>query len=195
MKTSRIALLVISSLFMLSVAAKTADSIGYFETIKKDADIKAGKTYYLRHNLMYERDTWDATNYWRGSLLPINTKVAVGAIGKNSMLIKWDGGSLTIENSKYTKKNMAALAKDMLASQPVPIEKFGEEMAQNISSGTMKKGMTREQIIMTRGHPPAHKTPSITAENAKWTYWTSRYATETLVISGGKLVEGRNVVP
>jgi len=179
----------------LAAAAARADtSIGYFDAIKNDPAIAAGQTYYLRHNLMFEKDTWPATNYWRGTLLPINTKVTVAALGSKSMLIKWDGGSLTIENNNYTKVTMAELAKRMLAPNPVPIEKFGDEMARNILGGTLVKGMTREQVIMTRGFPPGHKTPSVASDNGRWTYWSSTFVTETLVISGGKLVEGRNVV-
>ena len=178
----------------LAAAARAADvSIGYFDTIKSDPDITKGGTYYLRHNLMFEGGIWSATNYWRGTLLPINTKVTVGALGNKSMLIKWDGGSLTIENNNYTKVTMANLAKRMLSPNPVPIEKFGKEMAGNITGGSLVKGMTREQVIMTRGWPPAHKTPSITADNAKWTYWSSNFVTEAVSISGGKLVAGRNV--
>jgi len=179
---------------LAATAARAADSIGYFDTIKNDPDVVAGKTYFLRHNLMFEGASWTATNYWRGTLLPINTKVSVDALGAKSMLIKWDGGSLTIENNNYTKITMLALAKRMLAPNPVPIEKFGDAMARNITGGSLQKGMTREQVIMTRGYPPAHKTPSIDADNAKWTYWSSKFVTEAVTISGGKLVDGRNVV-
>lgn len=178
----------------LAASVQAADSIGYFDTIKNDPDIRAGRTYYLRHNLMYEKGEWDATNYWRGVLLPINTKVTVEYASNKAMRISWESGSLLIENSKYTKCDMATLAKRMLAPNPVPVEKFGGEMAGSIASGTLVKGMTREQVIMTRGYPPAHKTPSITGETGRWIYWTSRYATETLVFKNGKLEKGRNMV-
>ena len=188
------AIMLCLAISLAATAARADVSIGYFDTIKSDPEIVAGKTYFLRHNLMFEAGTWPATNYWRGTLLPINTKAIVDALGNKSMLIKWDGGSLTIENNNYTKVTMSELAKRMLSPDPVPIEKFGDEMARNITSGSLVKGMTREQVIMTRGYPPAHKTPSIAADNAKWTYWSSKFVTETVTISGGKLVDGRNVV-
>ena len=187
-----------AALFCLAIglaatAARADVSIGYFDAIKSDPAIVAGQTYYLRHNLMFEKGAWSATNFWRGTLLPVNTKITVAALGNKSMLIQWDGGSLTIENNNYTKTTMAELARRMLSPNPVPIEKFGDAMAKNITSGSLVKGMTREQVIMTRGYPPAHKTPSITSDNAKWTYWSSNFVTEAVTISGGKLVEGRNV--
>jgi len=179
---------------LAATAARADVSIGYFDTIKSDPDIVAGKTYCLRHNLRYESGSWPATNYWRGNLLLINTKVTVDALDSKTMRIKWSGTSLTIKNNDYTKITMAELAKRMLSPNPVPIEKFGDVMAKNITSGTLVKGMTREQIIMTRGYPPAHKTPSIDSDDGKWIYWVNNFATDTIVISGGKLVEGRNVV-
>jgi len=179
----------------LAAVARAADvSIGYFDTIKNDPDIVAGKTYYLRHNLMFEKGTWPATNYWRGTLLPINTKVTVAALGNRSMLIKWDGGSLTVENTKFTRKTMAEIAKNMLSPNPVPIEKFGDVMAKNIASGVLVKGMTREQVIMTRGWPLGDQTPGVMSDNARWVYATSNFVKETMVISDGKLVAGRNVL-
>jgi hypothetical protein len=180
---------------LAATAARADVSIGYFDTIKSDPEIVAGQTYYLRHNLMFEKDTRPATNYWRGTLLPINTRVTVAGLGDKAMLIRWNDGSLTIENNSYTKTTMPALAKRMLSPNPVPIEKFGGVMAGNIAGGSLVKGMTREQVIMTRGYPPAHKTPGIASDNAKWTYWSSKFVTETVTISGGKLVDGRNVVP
>ncbi len=193
MKHIKITLLLLCAIAGFCATVQAATSIDYFETIKNDPAIKVDGTYYMRHNLMYEKDTWDATNYWRGMLLPINTRVKVGSLGVNSMRIEWDGGSLLIENSAHTKRSMAMVAKQMLSPRRVPIEKFGDEMAGKIRGGILAKGMTREQVIMTRGFPPGHKTPNITSDEGKWTYWTSRFAKHTLAFKGGKLEKGRNL--
>jgi hypothetical protein len=194
MKHMKSAAIMLCLLIGFAAAARAADvSIGYFDTIQSDPAIVAGQTYHLRHNLMFEGESWLATNYWRGALLPINTKVVVVSISRDSMRIRWDGGSLRIRNINNTKTTIAVLAKRMFSPNPVPIEKFGDEMAGNITSGTLVKGMTLEQVIMTRGFPLKQRTRSITSDNNTWTYKTSRYVTETLVISEGKLAEGRNV--
>ena len=195
--------------FNTAGAAET--SIGYFNTIKNDPEIEKGKTYYLRHNLMYDGFIWDATNYLRGILLPINTKVTVVRFdhkgwwsGYDSGMyvynppyirIKWDREMLQIEPGGFARRSLEVIAKNMLSPKPVPIELFGEEMARKIISGTLAKGMTREQVIMTCGWPPGHRTPSLASD--RWIYWTGRVANETLIFSGDKLMErkGRKALP
>ena len=194
LKLVKTAVIVFCFAIGLGAAARASGvSIGYFDTIMNDPAIEAGQTYYLRHNLMFEKSTWEATNYWRGTLLPINTKVTVTAIDYHTVSFKWDGGKLMVVNSEHTMRRMETIAKHLLSPNPVPIEKFGEHMAQRIASGTLTKGMTREQVIMTRGWPPGHKTPDITSDNGRWMYWSSRFGYVTLVITDGLLKEGRSV--
>ena len=52
--------------------------------------------------------------------------------------------------------------------------------------------MTREQVVMARGFPPGHKTPSLDADI--WTYWTSRHGSQTIVFTNGVLSKGRGVL-
>lgn len=193
MKPTRLVPVLFSMLLAFVSTANAAGSTGYFEAIKKEAPIKSGESYYMRHNLMFEKDSWDATNYWRGTLLQINTPVKVVAIGGNSVTIAWEGFLLKLENGKYTKVDTATLAKRMLSRTPVSLENFDESTRNAIRAGTLSRGMTREQIIMTRGYPPAHKTPNIDADNGRWMYWSSRFVYVTYVISGGILTEGRDL--
>ena len=180
-------------LFASLGAAHAASSIGYFDTIKKDPAPEPGKEYYLRYNLMYEKNSWDPTNYWRGSLLPVNTKVTFVSFGDKGMSIQVvNGGTrLNISNSKYTKRSMAEIAKNMLSPNPVPIEKFDKDIQACIKSGTLKLGMTKEQVIIARGYPPGHKTPSLDGDT--WTYWSSRFVVITYVFEGGVLSKGRGL--
>lgn len=193
MKPARLALVLFSTLLALATTAGAAESTGYFEAAKKEAPIKSGETYYMRHNLMFEKDSWNATNYWRGALLQINTPVKVVAIGGGSFTIAWEGYTLKIENSKYTKVDVPTLAKRMLSRAPVSLDAFDEATRNAIKAGTLSRGMTREQIVMTRGYPPAHKTPGIDSDNGRWVYWSSNFVYVTYVISNGVLAEGRDL--
>ena len=38
------------------------------------------KSYFTKHNFMFEKGRHVTTNYWRGELVPINSKVNVLAI-------------------------------------------------------------------------------------------------------------------
>lgn len=172
-------------------------SIGYFETIgKEDAPI-VGEQYYMRHCLRYETGkAWETTNYWTDSsiLVPINSKVTLTSLSKKSMQIKVEktGQALTINNiQKYTQKEMAEIAKAMLTRTEVPIEKFDEKIAKNIRNGVLALSMTKEQVVMTRGYPPSHKTPSLDVDT--WQYWDNRFVTHAYVFEDGVLTKGRGL--
>ncbi|MFT3869213.1 MAG: hypothetical protein QM715_12210 [Nibricoccus sp.] len=185
--------------FVSALSSLHADtkSIGYFESIEKEAAPVVGEQYYMRHCLRYEAGKeWETTNYWTDSsiFVPINSKVTLNSLGSHSMQIKIEksGQVLTIENvQKYSQREMAEIAKNMLTRTPVPIEKFDEKVAKNIRNGILTLGMTKEQVIMTRGYPPGHKTPSLEIDS--WTYWNNRFGTHLLVFQDGVLAKGRGL--
>lgn len=184
---------------VLSVSSLRAGdrSTGYFEAIDKEAALVVGETYYMRHCMRYEAGkAWETTNYWTDSsiLVPINSKVTLTSVSKKSMQIKVEktGQSITIENiQKYTQKMMPDFAKGMLTRKEVNIGKFDEKIAKNIRNGILALGMTKEQVVMTRGFPPTHKTPSLEIDT--WTFWNNRFVTHALVFEDGVLTRGRGL--
>jgi len=80
------------------------------------------------------------------------------------------------------------IAKAMLTRQPVPIEKFDEKTAKAIASGVLMLGMTKEQVVMTRGVPPGHKTPSL--EFDTWQYWSNIVVSHGYIFQDGVLTQG-----
>lgn len=79
----------------------------------------------------------------------------------------------------------------MLARDPVPIEQFDKATVAAIENGVMRIGMTKEQVIMARGYPPAHETPSLDLDT--WKYWSSRLVTQSIVFANEVLVRGRGI--
>jgi hypothetical protein len=154
----------------------------------------AGREYFLRSTLYFEDGEYVATNYARGVAVPINTPVKIDAIRGNSIsLHRIDtGDKLEIKNvEKYTRKPMTEVARLIFSSEPTPLEELPGELAASIRAGQMRKGMTKEQVLMARGYPPAHETPSIDSE--RWVFWSSRFVKHTLVFSNGRLVDGRGI--
>lgn len=191
---TRLLACLLAALFVSASALQARDSIDYLKSIDKESTPEQGKEYYMRHCIWYENEACDTTNYTRGTLVPINTKVTLVELNGEKMSIRINSSRevVKIDNTrKYSKKSMSVIARNMLSSKEVPIEEFGREMAQNIRNGELHLGMTKEQVVMTRGWPPAHKTPSL--DQNTWVYWTSRFATHTLVFRDGKLAEGRGL--
>jgi len=194
---TRLALALAASVMSVSSVRAGDPSTGYFEAIEKEATPVVGEQYYMRHCLKYEAGkSWETTNYWtdKSILVPINSKVTLTSLGAKAMQIKIEktGQALTIENvQKYSQKEMVAIAKAMLTGTPVPIEKFDEKIAKNLRNGILVLGMTKEQVVMTRGYPPGHKTPSLEIDT--WTYWDNRFVTHALVFQDGVLIKGRGL--
>jgi hypothetical protein len=151
-----------------------------------------GGVYYLRCTLYFEDGTAMGTNYARGERIPINTQVQVKALKKKKMqLVRVsDGEKLEVENvPDYTLKTMPELARLILSAEPTPLERLPAELAEDIENGVMRKGMTKEQVLMARGYPPAHRTSS--TDERRWTYWNNRFGQHTIDFdANGRLVEG-----
>jgi hypothetical protein len=153
-----------------------------------------GKDYFTRFTFREEKNEHSTTNYSRGSLVPINTPVKLVSMSGNKLTLRRadTGQEIKVENEpKYTKRTIAEIASIMLAAEKTPLEKLPEEVAAAVRNGEMRKGMTKEIVLMARGYPPAHETPS--TDNDRWVYWSSRFVKLTVVFNGGRLSEGRGL--
>ncbi len=166
---------------------------GYLAAVENDKIPVAGQEYYVRHTFMYEKGVHLATNYWRGMLVPINAMVHLISIGDKSMILRLESGeTVKVENvTEYTRCDISTIARRMLSRKPVPIERFDKATTDAIRNGVLRFGMTKEQVIMARGYPPAHETPSLDFDT--WKYWSNRFAFHTIVFENGTLARGRGV--
>jgi len=153
-----------------------------------------GQDYVTRYTFRHEKNEHITTNYGRGVVVPINTPVKIVSMSGSLLVLKRGdtGQEIKVKNEeKYTKKSIKEIAALMLASDKTPIEQVPEPFATAIRNGEMRKGMTKELVLMARGYPPAHETPSI--EGDRWVYWSSRFVKQTIVFTDGRLSEGRGL--
>lgn len=196
MKHSILGLISVCSLILGFAAAPVsaaASGTGYLEAVESAPVPVQGQQYHLRHCIMYEKGTHIATNYWRGALVPINTKVTLVSMGDKEMTLRLERGDLVrVENvPNFTRVDMAGLAKRMLSATPVSLDGMDESMARSIKNGAMRAGMTKEQVVMARGYPPGHQTSSLELDS--WKYWSSRFVVHTVVFQDGVLAAGRGI--
>ena len=178
-----------SSIKKRLITLSTFLSLIFFSLTATAAIPVEGKTYFTQHNLMYEKNRHVTTNYWRGELLPINSKVDVLKIGRKKMTLKYKGQVITILNvPKHTKKSTIEIAERMLSTSPV---KVSGKFAKSIKFGEMRLGMTKKQVLQARGYPPGHKTISI--ESDVWTYWSSKFVQRRLIFENNRLTQGRGL--
>ncbi len=156
---------------------------------------EVGGTYFTRFSLHQEEGNYPTTNYARGPLVPINTSVKVVSMKGDKMLLQRldTNEKLEVKNvAKFTGKTMVQFAGMMLSSQPTPLDRWPKDLAAAIRAGELHRGMTKEQVLMARGYPPAHETSS--TESDRWVYWSSRFVKQTIVFHDGRLMEGRDLL-
>ncbi|MGH1542216.1 MAG: hypothetical protein ACRBHB_17440 [Arenicella sp.] len=151
-----------------------------------------GNQYYTRYNFMVEKGRHVTTNYWRGELFPVNTKVTLVTLGKKTIVLEVDGRTIKIVNAKkHTQRGTDKIAAELLSDRKIPLKRLSAQRRDDITSGILRLGMTKEQVLMTRGYPPRHKTPS--TKGSRWVYWSSRFVQRSLVFENGKLSRGRGI--
>jgi hypothetical protein len=162
-------------------------------------EIDTLRIYYTRVNFWHEFRRHLSTNYQRGVFVPINSRAKLSPIMRREVprRRRSEIAELTIRllDSKTTirimnvRRHSKLLLNDivyrMFSPEPVDLSAFDEETRSLIKSGTLREGMTRYQVLLTRGYPPEHQTPSL--ESDTWIYWSSRFSSHALVFSDGRL--------
>lgn len=148
------------------------------------------KTYYTQHTFYTYKDRYDSTNYHIDTLIPINTAVKITDMGSRSMEFEIPSmNSVEIEFKnieKYSKMDdMEKVKARLLATKKVDLSKFSKKVQEAIKNGEIETGMTKQEVLLAFGYPPAHKTPSIDSD--KWTYWKTRWDTMIVYFKNNKV--------
>ena len=160
--------------------------------LPEEVPVEEGGIYYTRCNFYHEKGRHLTTNYSRGAMVPINTEVKVLSKGGKNLLLETGGQVVKIENVEdFSHRSIDQIASRMLSPTPIPLDRLGQTTAGFITSGQLRLGMTKEQVLMTRGYPPGHETHDVTSD--RWIYWTSRFVKQTLLFQNGRLIRGRGL--
>jgi hypothetical protein len=169
------------------------------------------ETRYLCCNLHYEKTKINDANYAVGSLIPLGTPVQIQEVGRNQVTFVPAGHPPITLVYRYQKKalpfdeflNRLFVAADPRANLPrataaraqtsrkkgsrgaPPVDTRAEKVRQNIEHGVVDDGMTRDQVIMALGYPPAHETPSL--QSPVWTYWQNAWARYQVYFDGDRV--------
>lgn len=138
----------------------------------------AGKTVYTQRNLWVISGEHETTNYRRGEMIPVNSKVRIDGTGRRTIqaTVLESGRSITVINvAKYTKKDIRGIYDRYFAVSPVDMSRFGADERRAIKAGRVERGMSKDAVLIARGYPPAHETPS--TEQDEWRYWKGSYNT------------------
>ena len=111
-----------------------------------------------------------------------------GMTGK-SVTFRSGATNLTITQSygKAQEPTQQYFAKILVGTDPhTRLASYSPSVQTAITDGRVEQGMTREQVIMSLGYPPTHRTPSIDAP--LWVYWYNRWVTFNVQFGADGLV-------
>ena len=123
-----------------------------------------GRTLYTCCNMHYESADISDANYYSGTLLPAGSQAQVQNMKGRSVTFTADGHPLTLTQSYGTQQEtfQAYLDKVLVADDPKAKLASWPKAVQNVvRQGQVEVGMTRDQVIMSLGYPPTHRTPSL----------------------------------
>src|SRR2546428_8442191 len=169
------------------------------------------QTRYLCCNMRYEKPEVSDANYLKGALIPFGTRVQILEVGRRSVKFQPAGHPPITLVLKYGDKVLTMdqyldrlfLAEDPHgklvrarddAAQRKPARKgerarspegSSDRVGKLIEQGVVDVGMTRDQVLMALGYPPAHRTPALDAP--VWTYWQNRWATMQVYFDGDRV--------
>jgi len=157
------------------------------------SDMK-GKTLYTQvnmHSLKGSVVTW--VNYNVDAFIPVNTPIEVIRISRSRLQfkLKESGMKLKLKNSRHSGLTAEEWALKHFSEKKVDLSKFSQDERAAIDSGNIKVGMSKGAVIVSRGYPPAHKTPNL--KSSSWLYWNTRWNKVRVVFgSDDKVVRIQN---
>jgi len=139
---------------------------------------------YTCCNLHYEAPEISDANYLRGTAIPLGTRVQILEVDKDRVKFAAPGHptiTLVVEHAGRTLTMDQYLDRLFVVDDPYgrlpklppdPKEAVTVDRRRRmIEDGTVEVGMSRAEVLMAIGYPPADRTPSLDAPT--WTYWAS----------------------
>jgi hypothetical protein len=191
-------------LFILASALSIAFSAHAAEQV-------SGKTFYTTTNLWYERlGQIESTNYHRGAILAIGTRVKILEVFDGATTLSDPLGTATFDRfirfddesgQSHKLLFIARHAKEGVTVWDLFRQYFSEnnpmgeggafrsltaEEQKGVMAGEIAVGMSKTAVVMAYGYPPGHRTPSLKMDN--WTYWENRFKTRSVLFSDDKVM-------
>jgi len=148
------------------------------------------RSLYTCCNLHYEGTEINDANYFVGSTLPFGSPATVEKMTNDSITFHAGSTVLTLVHSfgRDQESSQQFFSKILVDTDPhIRFATFTKMAQAAIQDGRVERGMTKEQVIMSLGYPPTHRTASTDLNS--WTYWYNRWVTYTVTFNDKGLVD------
>ena len=176
--------------FLASTMDSLAQKKGFYRKKSTPKLAQSGDTFFIQFSMFHEKNQHITTNYRRGSLIPINTKVHYVSEKKNTIYFKVHGDDRKIKvvNAKdYSGEDLSGVFNRTFSSKPVDLSGYTNSEQKNIKSGTVTLGMSKAAVICAIGYPPKHRTSSLKLK--QWRYWKHRFGTFLVMFEADKVTK------
>lgn len=134
---------------------------------------------YTCCNIHYENPAKIAdANYYVGATLPLGSQVVIESMSDEWVTFRVGATSYSVRHAYGTEQESGEqfFAKLLVEQDPtLRLATFSPAVQEAIRDSRVEVGMTREEVLMSLGYPPTHRTPSL--EASSWTYWYNRWVT------------------
>ena len=162
-----------------------------------------GQFRYTCCNIRYEKNEITDVNYQMGGIIPYGTRVQIIEVKKNAvkflpeghpeMTLVYRHGRKVYPFEQYVDRIFLTEPPRLSAAPVASSKKKGAKAAassankfeKQIQQGIVEPGMTKQDVLLALGYPPAHRTPSI--EQPIWTYWRNRWDVFMVYFDGDKV--------
>jgi hypothetical protein len=126
-------------------------------------------------NLRYEKDWISDINYAYFPMLPLGQPATVTSYGRYRAIVQMGDRVMRLGNDYSRDLSNEAFAKKWIVTQDpkIKLATFPADIQDAIKKARVKKGMTKEQVIMSLGHPVTSENPDLNA--SVWRYWLSSF--------------------
>jgi hypothetical protein len=133
---------------------------------------------YTCCNLHYSREVINDANYDVGGLLPFGSAVTIDSMTEDAVTFHSGATRLTLEHAfgKNQQSSQQYFSKIFVETNPHDaFVTYPASVQDAIRDGRVERGMTKEQVLMSIGYPPIHRTASTDLDT--WLYWYNRWTT------------------
>jgi hypothetical protein len=136
----------------------------------------SGQTKRLCCNLYYEKAKVNDGAFQVGHKIPFGTRVRIERVRRDAVEFTPEGHPTITLAYRYGDRAVpfdAYLDRLFVDHDPRGrLRKVSAKRVDAIENGVVDIGMTKDQVLMARGIPPAHRTPSL--ESPTWMYWRTK---------------------
>lgn len=141
-------------------------------------------TGYTCCNFHYDGDWISDANWSSLPKIPAGTRARILEYGDNRVGIEVDGRRMFLGLDYGRRQNLKHWAQQMIVAQDPKdrIANWPAAARKAIDAGRVALGMSKEQVIVAVGYPPAHATSSM--DQPQWKYWYDTHGTYMAVWDG-----------